>query len=221
MKNPHHGLIQWGQKFAYIINLLKENLNSLIQISPEHLFISRAQWFNSLYKTGYKLVIYFHWPRVIIVLQKYKCWWLWSPFCEIETAPDYLLFWLRELWVKSHYGDFARFQNLRNVSAVQVWSAVWEIPCVICIYSPETGGKWDHMSRPFKRNQDHKAHPVMWYRLIAITDLILNSLWLGDAIWRQRSGSTLAQVMACCLMAPSHYLNQYWLIISEVQWHSY
>ena len=27
--------------------------------------------------------------------------------------------------------------------------------------------------------------------------------------------------MACCLTAPSHYLNQCWLIISEVQWHSY
>ena len=26
-----------------------------------------------------------------------------------------------------------------------------------------------------------------------------NSLWPSDAIWRQRSGSTLAQVMACCL----------------------
>ena len=53
--------------------------------------------------------------------------------------------------------------------------------------------------------------------------LILNmfSLWPSDAIRWQRSGSTLAQVMACCLMAPSHYLNQCWLIISEVQWHSY
>ena len=30
------------------------------------------------------------------------------------------------------------------------------------------------------------------------------------------TGSTLAQVMACCLMAPSHYLNQCWLIISKV-----
>ena len=27
--------------------------------------------------------------------------------------------------------------------------------------------------------------------------------------------------MACCLTAPSHYLEQSWLIISEVQWHSY
>ena len=38
---------------------------------------------------------------------------------------------------------------------------------------------------------------------------------------RKRSESTLAQVMACCLTAPSHYLNQCWLIISEVQWHPY
>ena len=45
---------------------------------------------------------------------------------------------------------------------------------------------------------------------------VINSLWPSDAIWRQKSWSTLAQVMACCLMAPSHYLNQCWLIISKV-----
>ena len=48
----------------------------------------------------------------------------------------------------------------------------------------------------------------------------VNSLGPSDAIWRQRSGSTLAQLMACCLMAPSHYLNQCWLIISKIEWHS-
>ena len=47
-----------------------------------------------------------------------------------------------------------------------------------------------------------------------------NSLRPSDAIWRWRSRSTLAQVMACCLTAPSHYLNQCWLMISEVLWHS-
>ena len=41
-------------------------------------------------------------------------------------------------------------------------------------------------------------------------------LWPNDAIWRHRSVSTLAQVMACCLMAPSHYLNPCWLSIGEV-----
>ena len=45
----------------------------------------------------------------------------------------------------------------------------------------------------------------------------INSLGPSDAIWRHRSGSTLAQVMACCLTAPSHYLNQCWLIISKVR----
>ena len=36
-----------------------------------------------------------------------------------------------------------------------------------------------------------------------------------------RFGSTYAQVMACCLTAPRHYLNQYWLIIKRVLWHSF
>ena len=48
----------------------------------------------------------------------------------------------------------------------------------------------------------------------------VNSLGPSDTIWRWRSWSTLIQVMACCLTAPSHYLNQCWLIISKVLWHS-
>ena len=51
--------------------------------------------------------------------------------------------------------------------------------------------------------------------------ITIDSFWPSDTILWQRSGSTLAQVMACCLTAPSHYLNQYWLIISEVWWHLY
>ena len=48
----------------------------------------------------------------------------------------------------------------------------------------------------------------------------INSLWPNNAIWWHRSGSTLAQVMACCLTAPSHYLNQCWLIITKIHLHS-
>ena len=47
----------------------------------------------------------------------------------------------------------------------------------------------------------------------------INSLWPSDTIWWHRSRSTLAQVMACCLTPPSHYLNQCWLIVSTDQWH--
>ena len=48
----------------------------------------------------------------------------------------------------------------------------------------------------------------------------VKSLRPSDTICRHKSGSTLAQVMACCLKSPSHYLNQCWLIISKVLWHS-
>ena len=57
-------------------------------------------------------------------------------------------------------------------------------------------------------------HILIWVNLCYI-----NPLWPSGAIWRHGSGSTLAQVMACCLTAPSHYLNQCWLIISDVWWH--
>ena len=56
----------------------------------------------------------------------------------------------------------------------------------------------------------------MAHQLVAV-----NSLWPSDAIWRQRSGTRLAQVMACCLTAPRHYLNQCWFTISNVHWHSF
>ena len=48
----------------------------------------------------------------------------------------------------------------------------------------------------------------------------INSLWPSDAIWRYKSVTTLVQVMVCCLTAQTHYLNQCWLLICEVLWHS-
>ena len=52
-------------------------------------------------------------------------------------------------------------------------------------------------------------HSLLWYGA-------RNGLMPTHAIWRHGSGSTsLVQVMACCLSAPSHYLNQCWLIINS------
>ena len=45
------------------------------------------------------------------------------------------------------------------------------------------------------------------------TRSLINSLWPNYAMWRYISGSKLIQVPAWCMTAPSHYLNQYWLII--------
>ena len=42
-----------------------------------------------------------------------------------------------------------------------------------------------------------------------------NQLGHNDAMWQHRAGSTLAHARARCLMTPDHYLNQFWLPISE------
>ena len=52
------------------------------------------------------------------------------------------------------------------------------------------------------------------------SDMVVNSLWPSHTIWWDRSGSILAQVMACCLTAPSRYLTRYWLIINDILWNS-
>ena len=48
----------------------------------------------------------------------------------------------------------------------------------------------------------------------------VNSLWFDDAMLRHISSSTLALLIAGCLMAPRYFLNQCWNIIKWVMWHS-
>ena len=50
--------------------------------------------------------------------------------------------------------------------------------------------------------------------------LSIKSLSPGDVIWHT-SWSTLVQVMAWCLMALSHYLNQCRVTTNEILWHSF
>ena len=87
--------------------------------------------------------------------------------------------------------------------------------------------RWPLALRRSKNTPSSIEYKVYTYHSRAVTyvypkkyahDSRLNSLWPSDAIWRWRSWSTLIQVMACCLTAPSHYLNQCWLIISKVLW---
>ena len=101
-----------------------------------------------------------------------------------------------------------------------------EISIKIQRHSPKNTGMHFKMMVILIRLQYIKI-TIWWYAIvifegglasIGMTGLV-NSLWPSDTIWRHKSGSTLAQVMACCLTAPSHYLNQCWLVINKVQWH--
>ena len=52
------------------------------------------------------------------------------------------------------------------------------------------------------------AHIVSLYHI--------NLLWLNGTLWHYKTGLTWDQVKTCCLAAPKHYLNQYWVIICKV-----
>ena len=72
---------------------------------------------------------------------------------------------------------------------------------------------------------DTEIHLYFWWLnakrevtpLLKHWNLCIKSLRSSNAIWWHGTGTTLAQVMACCLTAPSRYLNHCWLIINEVQ----
>ena len=68
-------------------------------------------------------------------------------------------------------------------------------------------------------------HISLWSKMVPTQQTIgsrafLNSLWPSDTIWWHSFGSTLAQLIVCCLMVPSHHRNQCWLIMRGVLRHS-
>ena len=66
----------------------------------------------------------------------------------------------------------------------------------------------------------HHIDALMQERLNSIANALeLRLSYTNPLIWWHRSGSALALVMAWYLTAPSHYLNQCWLIIRCVLWH--
>ena len=108
-----------------------------------------------------------------------------------------------------------------NVSTSYTGSAPSLLDPSSCTSASQHVHTTSQISRPTSRSNTRSSsligrRPAKHFRYS-----VINSLWPSDAIWRHRSWSTLAQVMACCLTAPSHYLNQCWHIISKVQWHSF
>ena len=59
-------------------------------------------------------------------------------------------------------------------------------------------------------------YAINWIENYFIEGQWVNLLQPSDTTWWHRSGSTLAQVMACCVMVPSHHWIQCWLLISSL-----
>ena len=82
-----------------------------------------------------------------------------------------------------------------------------------CVYDRYCREIWHHSIVPII------PHDRQWnqaWTTCQVTPDMLNSLWPGDTLWQHRSGSTLSQVMASCLTASSHYLDQCWPFVQAV-----
>ena len=119
-------------------------------------------------------------------------------YCHLQQLGGCFILWL--IQCTPVYMHMAFFIMQISVFCTYCFNSLWSSDAI-----------WRHRSGKETEN---------WPRYSKFHLQVLNTLWPSDVIWPHRSRSTLAQVMACCLMAPSHYLNQCWLLISEVLWHS-
>ena len=132
----------------------------------------------------------FHRVKFVIV-PPYFVWqqYLWNIAIQLAVGCSaYKLIYL--VWVAHHQGK----NNWENETIVQ-WNPFRETGKI----SPKT-------------------HKLCHFTDTVFMNNIFNSWRPSVAIWQQKTGSTMAQEMACCLTAPSHYLNQCWHIISKVLW---
>ena len=124
-------------------------------------------------------------------------WTKWLPFWQAAFSNIFL--WMKTFvfWLIFHWSLFLRVQS----TIFQHWFRWW-----------------------LGAGQATSHYLDLWwlvnwriYASLGLNELI-NSLWPCDTIWWQRSVSTMTQVMAWCLTAPSHHLTQCSLIINKVQW---
>ena len=82
-------------------------------------------------------------------------------------------------------------------------------------WTPRNKLQWNVYRNSYIFIQENPFENVVW-KMVAILSRpqCVNSLATGDGFQHHESWSILVQVMALCLMAPSHYLNQCWLIVA-------
>ena len=168
---------------------LKENVRILIEISLK--FVPRRSINNN---PALVQIMVWHWPGD-------------KPLSEAMMVRLLTLICITQAW----WVNILRPEQNADILHVTIF-LVWKLsPCIniksAFFYENLMAGTWWYLWY-LKWLHSSVFRMIPW--------LYFNSLRPSDAIWRHRSWSTLAQVMACCLTAPSHHLNQCWLIISEV-----
>ena len=158
------------------------------------------------------LCLWCHMNQIYIALQPRK---KNKPVCSGEV-DRFMTHWFPCFTSSRCHNDF-KHNGVHVTSKVKKYTAVipssvvqlWRYDVLWAVFNTEwdsNGGQW---FSPF------------YFKRYKTTDWTLfchafNSWWPSDAIWQQGFRSTVVQVMACCLTAPSHYQNQCWLFIRKV-----
>ena len=79
--------------------------------------------------------------------------------------------------------------------------------------------KWPALKFDFFSRDNVFRNAVCQASAILLRPQLVSTLFPSNAICLHISRTKLAQLMACCLTAASHYLNQYWLPIDGPLWH--
>ena len=135
----------------------------------------------------------------------------------------YILEWSRILQISIFvHVSVKGFWILNMLSENNTWIIVWYVRrwCYFLESTMLLHWKWHHIIvHDFSVcpsictfSLRHNILPTLRFTLYCSTS--------SDTIWWHISGSTLDQVLACCLAVPRHYLNQCWYIISKMRWHS-
>ena len=136
------------------------------------------------------------------------CWGLAIRIVELQPVLlcTWILYW--------SFGNIITRLSLIQASYRLCLKRIWFLPHTVCFGEEYISNYFRRITYlPVLPPQDILNHNL-W------SQLTTNSLWPSAVMCWHRSGSTFVQVMAGCLTAPSHCLNQCWRIIRRVQWRS-
>ena len=145
-----------------------------------------------------------------------EVWWSWCVMVKFNVYFTFSMF--------NSLDSENRGCNLNLVIFKHIWNV--GILSIFCENLPAGESDWfsDWWLRYLYQNQcwpDSLTHICVtkgrWVKSVD-AQLLTGIETPADAIWWHKSGSTLAQVMACCMMATRSYLKHCWHIISEVHW---
>ena len=133
-----------------------------------------------------------------------------------DALFTYLIDWNLQSTAFSSWGR--KFSSWIAVALQNSWCPV-PVVCFSEFLAPAISWCWTHLVRTCEL-----SHELIWdaggFHTCQADPPKMTDMCCINSLWRHKTWSTLAQVMACCLTAPSHYLNQCWLIITKVQSHS-